>query len=103
MAADHHLKLAAAFDHHNDLWIGLQTFSVRQLVVVELKAQSGGAVNQTVNILFAADMPEYVLSECLIFHINTRIDSRLIKRKKKPEKTYYSHAAISLSGFACWK
>ena len=65
---DNHLKLAAAFDDHNDARVRLQSFGIRLLAIFELKTQPCSAVNQTHNILPAAYPSENILRECFIFH-----------------------------------
>ena len=68
VVTDDHLKLAAAFHHHDDARIRLQSFGIRLLAIFKLKTQPRCAVNQTHNILFAAYPAKNILRECFIFH-----------------------------------
>ena len=68
VVANHHLKLAAALHHHNDARIGLQPFGIGFAVIFQFKTQTCRTVNQTHNVLFAADAVENILRECFIFH-----------------------------------
>jgi hypothetical protein len=61
---------AAAFDNHNDARIFLQPFRIRFLILFQFKAQPGGAMNQTDNVLFAPNVAENILRQSLIFHLD---------------------------------
>ena len=65
---NHHLKLAAALDHHDHPRVRLQGLGIGSAALFQFKTQPCGTVNQTHNILFAADVAENILRECFVFH-----------------------------------
>jgi len=69
VVANHHLKLAAAFDHHDHAGMFLEPFTIRFVFVFRFETQPGRAMNQADDVLFAANVAENILRQCLIFHL----------------------------------
>jgi hypothetical protein len=69
----------------------------------QFKTQTCRTVNQTHNVLFAADAVENILRECFIFHALSLLplpaDNRRLSSKNK--KTREPRRWASRSGFAC--
>ena len=60
VVANHHLKLAAAFNHHDHARVFLQPFRVRFLGIFQFKAKPGRAVDKADNVLFSANVAENI-------------------------------------------
>ena len=61
VVANHHLKLAAAFDHHDHARIFLEPFRIRPLIVFQFEAKPGCTVHKTDDVLFSANVAENIL------------------------------------------
>ena len=61
VVANHHLKLAAAFDHHDHARVFLEPFRIRPLILFQFEAKPGRAVHKTDDVLFSANVAENIL------------------------------------------
>lgn len=58
VVANHYLKLAAAFDHHDDARVFLEPFRIRPLILFQFEAKPGRAVYKTFDdVLFPPTWP----------------------------------------------
>ena len=61
VVANHYLKLAAAFHHHDHARVFLQPFRIRPLILFQFEAKPGRAVYKTDDVLFSANVAENIL------------------------------------------
>ena len=61
VVANHHLKLAAAFDHHDHARVFLEPFRIRLLILFQFEAKPGRTVHKTDDVLFSANVAENIL------------------------------------------